>query len=123
MIEGDESTFQQQKHDPNKITKPTEEEWDQSDLRLVNYTQNSHKMLLLKNSGGLVRSGYQTCLVHPENFSKSKFFFPTLILELWDTKLDETWTHESPQHKEYILKRGFPKYKDFPFEFGLAQEN
>jgi hypothetical protein len=28
MLEGDESTFQQQKHDPNKIRKPTVEEWD-----------------------------------------------------------------------------------------------
>jgi hypothetical protein len=26
MLEGDESTFQQQKHNPNKITKLTEEE-------------------------------------------------------------------------------------------------
>jgi hypothetical protein len=26
MLESDESTFQQQKHDPNKITKPAEEE-------------------------------------------------------------------------------------------------
>jgi hypothetical protein len=37
MLEGDESTFQQQKHDPNKITKLVEEEWDQSDLWLANY--------------------------------------------------------------------------------------
>jgi hypothetical protein len=29
MIEGDESTFQQQKYDSNKIMKPAEEEWDQ----------------------------------------------------------------------------------------------
>jgi hypothetical protein len=37
MIEGDESTFQQQKSDPKKIMKLTEEEWDQLDLRLENY--------------------------------------------------------------------------------------
>jgi hypothetical protein len=36
MLEDDESTFQQQKYDTNKITKLAEEEWDQSDLRLVN---------------------------------------------------------------------------------------
>jgi hypothetical protein len=43
MLEGDESTFQQQKHDHNKIPKPAEEEWNQSDLRLANYAQNGHK--------------------------------------------------------------------------------
>jgi hypothetical protein len=32
MLEGDESTFQQQKHDANKIMKLEKEEWDQSDL-------------------------------------------------------------------------------------------
>jgi hypothetical protein len=54
VVEGDERTFQQQKYDPNKITKPAEEEWDQSDLRLANYAKNSHQMLLLKKSGGHV---------------------------------------------------------------------
>jgi hypothetical protein len=56
MVEGDENTFQQQKHDPNKITKSAEEEYDQSDLRLVNYAQNDHQRLMLKKSDGLVRS-------------------------------------------------------------------
>jgi hypothetical protein len=37
MLEGDESTLQQQKHDPDKITKPTEDEWDQLDIQLANY--------------------------------------------------------------------------------------
>jgi hypothetical protein len=55
VLEGDESTFQKQKHDPNKITKPAEEEMNQSDLRLA---QNSDQMLLLKKSGGHVRSRY-----------------------------------------------------------------
>jgi hypothetical protein len=32
MLEGDESTFQQKKHDPNKIMKLAEEDWDQSDF-------------------------------------------------------------------------------------------
>jgi hypothetical protein len=54
MLEGDESTFQQQKHDPNKIMKPVEEECDQSDLRLGKYAQNSHQTLLLKMSDGHV---------------------------------------------------------------------
>jgi hypothetical protein len=58
VLEGDESTFQKQKHDPNKITKPAEEEMNQSDLRLVNYAQNSDQMLLLEKSGGHVRSRY-----------------------------------------------------------------
>jgi hypothetical protein len=92
VLEGDESTFQQQKHGTNKITKPAEEEWDQSDLRLANYAQNGHQRLLLKKSGGLVWFGYRTCPVHIENFSKFKSFFPTLILELRDIKLDEIWT-------------------------------
>jgi hypothetical protein len=48
VLEGDESTFQQQKHDPNKITKLAEEECDQTDLRLVNYTQNNDQMFILK---------------------------------------------------------------------------
>jgi hypothetical protein len=42
ILEGDESTLQQQKNDANKITKPTEAEWNQSELRLANYAQNSN---------------------------------------------------------------------------------
>jgi hypothetical protein len=34
---GDECTFQQEKNDPNEITKSAKEEWDQSNLRLANY--------------------------------------------------------------------------------------
>jgi hypothetical protein len=37
VLEGDEITFQQQKHNLNKIMKPVEEECDQSDLQLANY--------------------------------------------------------------------------------------
>jgi hypothetical protein len=58
----------------------------------------------------------------PRNFPRFISFFPTLILELRDTKLDETWTQGSPQYKEYIPKRGFSKFKDFPFDFGLTQK-
>jgi hypothetical protein len=36
MQKGDERTFQQQKHDPNKITKPADM-FDQSDLQLASY--------------------------------------------------------------------------------------
>jgi hypothetical protein len=56
--------FPTAKSDPNKITKLSEEEWDQSNLRLGNYAQSSHQMLLLKMSSrhvrpwtGYVRSG------------------------------------------------------------------
>jgi hypothetical protein len=49
VLEGDESTFQQQKHDPNKIMKLDEEEYDQSDLWLANYVQNSDQGFLLKS--------------------------------------------------------------------------
>jgi hypothetical protein len=54
VLEGDESTFQQQKNDPNKIMKLAEEEWDQPDLRLTNYAQNNHQTFLLKMSSGHV---------------------------------------------------------------------
>jgi hypothetical protein len=37
--------FQQEKNDPNEITKPMKEEWDQSDLWLANYAQNRHGRL------------------------------------------------------------------------------
>jgi hypothetical protein len=45
ILEGDECTFQQEKNDPNEITKPAEEEWDQSDLQLANYAQNINQRL------------------------------------------------------------------------------
>jgi hypothetical protein len=45
MLEGDESTFQQHKYVPNKITKPVKKEWDQSNLWLANYAQNSDPRL------------------------------------------------------------------------------
>jgi hypothetical protein len=61
MLEGDESTFQQQKYDPNKITKLAEEEWDQTNLRLANYAQNSDQIFLLKSPTDL--SGLDTILV------------------------------------------------------------
>jgi hypothetical protein len=60
MLEGDESSFQQQKHDPKKFIKPVEEELDQSDLRLINYAQNGNQRLLLKKSIRLVRSTQKT---------------------------------------------------------------
>jgi hypothetical protein len=49
---------------------------------------------------------------------KSDPFFSTLILEILGTKSDETWTQESPQHKEQVPKRDFPKSKDIPSDFG-----
>jgi hypothetical protein len=45
VLEGDECTFQQQKNDSKKILKPAKEEWDQSNLQLANYAQNSYRML------------------------------------------------------------------------------
>jgi hypothetical protein len=45
MLEGDEYTFQQNKNDFNKIRKLTKGECDQSDLRLTNHAQNSHRSL------------------------------------------------------------------------------
>jgi hypothetical protein len=49
--------FQQQQHDPNKITKATEEEWDQLDLWLASYAQNNDQKLLLKKSVYLFGNG------------------------------------------------------------------
>jgi hypothetical protein len=95
--------------------KSAEEEWDQSNLRLANYSQNGYHRLLLKKSGRLVWYGYQTYMIQPENFSKFKSFFPTLILKLQGTKLDKTWTQGSPQRKEYIPKRGFSQIQRFLF--------
>jgi hypothetical protein len=57
-----------------------------------------------------------------ENFTEFKSFFPPLILELKDAKIDEIWTQGSPQHKEYIPERGFSQIQRFPFQFGLTQE-
>jgi hypothetical protein len=91
-----------------------EEEWDQSDLRLANNSQNCRQRLLLESPTDLSSP--------PKNFPKFKSFFPALILELRGAKLDETWIQGSPQHKEYIPKRVLPKSKDFPFDFRLAQE-
>jgi hypothetical protein len=53
VLEGDETTFQQKKHVPNKITKLVEEEWDQLNLRLADYTQNIDQRFLLKNLADL----------------------------------------------------------------------
>jgi hypothetical protein len=115
VLEGDESTFQQQKHDPKKITKPAEEEWNQSNLWLANYAQNSNQTLLLKmysehvwHWNRYVRS-HRICPVYPETF------FSTLILEIRGTKLDETWTQGSPQHKEQIPKEFFFQIQRFSF--------
>jgi hypothetical protein len=49
--------------------------------------------------------------------SPPKTFISTLILELRGIKLDKTWTHGSPQHKEQVPKEVFPKSKDFPSDF------
>jgi hypothetical protein len=42
---------------------------------------------------GYVRQSSRICSAYPETS------FSTLILELRGTKMDETWTQGSPQHK------------------------
>jgi hypothetical protein len=37
------NTNQQNRNDPHKVMKPAEEEWDQTDTRLVKYGQNSEQ--------------------------------------------------------------------------------
>jgi hypothetical protein len=100
----------------------TVETWSQK-----NYKANRRRMgsirltiskLCLKQWSRVAAGKVQwTFPVHPEYFLKFKSFFPTLIHELWGTKLDETWTQGSPQHKEYISKRGFSQIQRFPFRF------
>jgi hypothetical protein len=86
--------------------KTAEKEWDQLDIRLARYDQNSEQTLLLKLLGGHVRpwTGYvQFQRINPVNEPDMSAYletsFPTLILELWGTKIDETWIQGSPQHK------------------------
>jgi hypothetical protein len=43
VLEGDESIFQQQKSDPNKIIKLPEEKLDQLELQLGNYAKTVNK--------------------------------------------------------------------------------
>jgi hypothetical protein len=74
VLESEEFTFHQQKNDPNKITKPTEEEWNQLDLQLANNVQNIHQTLLLKMSGGHVWP--ETGLVRPH------WIYPVKVLDL-----------------------------------------
>jgi hypothetical protein len=58
-------------NDPKKIMKPTVKETDQSDLRLSNYAQSSHRMLSWKPQSRLVHplrelvrsEQFQTCPV------------------------------------------------------------
>ncbi len=70
-----------------------EKEWDQLDTRLARYDQNSHQTLLLKMSSQIYPVKLLDMSGPPETF------FSTLILELRGTKMDETWTQGSPQHK------------------------
>jgi hypothetical protein len=69
MQKGDERTFQQQKHDPNKITKPADM-FDQSDLQLASYDKKSHQIVLLKLSGGHVRPWIGYVRSRPDIFRK-----------------------------------------------------
>jgi hypothetical protein len=41
----------------------------------------------------------------------------TCPVHLRGTKLDETWTQGSSQHKKQVPKEVFPKSKDFPSDF------
>jgi hypothetical protein len=46
-----------------------------------------------------------------ELLPKSTPFFPNMILELYVTKLDETWTQGLPQHKDKFSKEVFSNPK------------
>jgi hypothetical protein len=97
------NTNQHDINDPHKVTKLVEE-WDQ--------TAKTVKECQAETIPRTCLVWDRICPVHP------KTFFLTLILELQGSKLDETWTQGSPQYKEQVLKEVFPKYKDFPFNFG-----
>jgi hypothetical protein len=73
------------------------------------------KLCSKRSSNVAAEKVQRTCPLHQENFSKFKSFFSTLILELQGTKLDETWTQGSPQHKEHIPKSVFFQIQRFPF--------
>jgi hypothetical protein len=75
-------------------------------------TDMSSLGLDMSDFGGYIWKNCYICPVHP------KTFFLTLILELQGTKLDETWTQGSPQYKEQVPKKVFPKSKHFPSDFG-----
>jgi hypothetical protein len=115
--------------------KPTEEECDQSDLRLANYTENSHQTLLLKMFDGHVRpwTGYVwprqiypkkhvICPVYPETSQDSYLSFQHWFLSY------ETLNWMKLGHKDHLNikntspKEVFSKFKDFPFDFGLTQK-
>jgi hypothetical protein len=59
LQESDEHTNQQHRNDPLKVINAVKK-WDQLDIRLIRYDQNSEQILLLKLSGGHVRpwTGY-----------------------------------------------------------------
>jgi hypothetical protein len=59
LQESDEHTNQQHRNDPLKVINAVKK-WDQLDIRLTRYDQNSEQILLLKLSGGHVRpwTGY-----------------------------------------------------------------
>jgi hypothetical protein len=40
------NTNQQERNDPHKVTKPEEEEWDQTNTQLAKYGQNSERTSL-----------------------------------------------------------------------------
>jgi hypothetical protein len=54
LQEGDEHTNQRHRNDPLKSMNTEEKEWDQLNIQLARYDQNSEQMLLLKLSGGHV---------------------------------------------------------------------
>jgi hypothetical protein len=114
VLEGDESIFQQQKSDPNKIIKLPEEKLDQLDLQI---TLKQSTKVAAKNIQQTCSSLDRICLVHPETF------FSILILKLRGTKLDETWTQWSPQDMECIPKRSFSQIQRFPFRFWRNSKN
>jgi hypothetical protein len=105
LQESDEHTNQHHRNDPLKIMNAAEKEWHQLDTRLARYDQNSEQTLLLKLPGGHVWpcTGYVRFrriypVNEPDMSGLPRTSFPTLILELRGTKMDETWTQGSPQH-------------------------
>jgi hypothetical protein len=53
--ESDEHTIQHLRNDPLKVINIAEKEWDQLDIRLARYVQNSEQTMLLKLPDGHVR--------------------------------------------------------------------
>jgi hypothetical protein len=139
---------QQDRMDHYKVTKPAEEEWDQTGTRLAKYDQNSERTSGWNYQANIIRWG-------DSGNSNSKLDFVWVGSDIVQVRSDivrlevsgnmicsqnsplssQTWflSYTAPNrmkfgHKCHLNKRSkfpkvvFPKYKDFPSDFGWTQK-